>query len=437
MAPDTEEDFNNSDIILKVVQDIQKRREEATAFLNGRDAHDLSEEEFDKLQEISGNNFYDKRNPDDVERMENGKIFEEREVYLKKVNDRSKIGALDDEFGLNLNIINKSEQSIGCLAANWTKNNLLMRLVNYTVFIHDRRKLHIYWGHAKIIAEPDEVRMTDESMNARGVTYWGRHAYDLHLHVTLDLREYENINYRPYFSFYFALKASQVEFSTLDKFLNYQLKETFKYDIEEFRRFLTLLVREKLEIPIDTYDMDNTQMRQILTVERVESISDWIASHDKTNPQTLLAEPEKLPSGWKKLTGVLTFSQIKDALSFLYIETFDDLDGKTFMTEEQFLDWIKYGIAYPDRPLQYRFHLNLSPKRNKGVLRHCFSHFFEKLEAPYGSKTEFACFLIYTLDEFKDDIPKSLASNLKDGKPQKMNFNYKAKYLVPIKVNKK
>ena len=84
-----------------------ERFENARLFLNGRNPNDLSDEEFDQLQEISGNNFLDKRNPEHVQMMTNDLIFDARKAYLEKANDRSKVGALDWDLGLNIRNINK------------------------------------------------------------------------------------------------------------------------------------------------------------------------------------------------------------------------------------------------------------------------------------------------------------------------------------------
>ena len=107
MESESTDNFNTAAFLNEFSQMMAERFENAHSFLNGRDSHDLSDEEFDQLQEISGNNFLDKRNPEHVQMMTNDLIFDAREAYLEKVNDRSKVGALDWDLGLNIRNINK------------------------------------------------------------------------------------------------------------------------------------------------------------------------------------------------------------------------------------------------------------------------------------------------------------------------------------------
>jgi hypothetical protein len=332
MTLESSSDFSSRSVIDKVIEEMQAKRNRATAFLNGRNPYDLSDKEFAKLQKISGNNYFDKRNPEHVKTMENRKIFDEREEYLKKVNDRTKIGADDYEFGLNIRDINRYVVSLAELALNWADDRLCCCLVNNTVFVHDRRKLQIPWEHGEIIAEPDEIEMSEESMNYRGVTRWGQYAYDLDLDVTLDLREYNDSFMREVFSFYFALKLSQVAFHSIDDFLNYQLIETFKGDFGLCSRFLTLLMRQKITMPYKDSKKAEYSDKELLEVERVESVKEWlefqkqkpiltnnslitpIVEQDET---TILKENDLSPIVVKKIYGKLSPQKIEQFLGLL------------------------------------------------------------------------------------------------------------------------
>jgi hypothetical protein len=251
-----------------------KQREEVDAkgreFLAGRAVADLTDDELNQLLEIS-DNFFDPRNPEHRAMQENRRINEEWEDYLKTVNDRSHIDStdMDNEFGLNMSIINREYYHQPQLAGPYKGDDFLLKLQSYTAFTHDHRKLAMHPSIAYAVAEPDELIDNDEKAASYGVMFLGSFAYDMTLDVTLDLTDYDWD--ASIFSLYFALKASKINFVKVSKFLEYQLAETFKGDFRKFKVFLKALMRQ-----YRTIEVGLTAEREVISQDLADTINEWI-----------------------------------------------------------------------------------------------------------------------------------------------------------------
>jgi hypothetical protein len=411
----------------EVFNEMQAMRSRAKAFLNGRKSEDLSDAEFDVLQEISGNNYFDHRIPEHRKIIENRKIFDMREEYIKQANNRSNIGSEDYDLGLNLRIINETITFTGVLATKWVDNDLYQHLVSMTALVHNSRKLQIIQDEAAIIADPDEVDMPEASINGRGVALYGRYAYDLNLDVTLDLREYDSIYLRPCFSFYFALKLSQLEFHYIDDFLAYQLKETFKGNSTLFNRFLTLLIRQKVQIHTESPEKDY-QNRPVLTNEQEESVKEWIEFNkekthfsndiaDKAIVNERLGEDKKDDSSTQPNTYQIihgNFSPIQISHYFSLLGELTNRKGQPLLNNEGVKKLQKMGLALPIHDTFDKIQLNV-PKREKNLIYYYFYKLWEKnSEAKNAGKERYAKFIQTIFLDFDDIKLESAKQALRD-----------------------
>lgn len=425
-------DFSPRSVMDKVMEEMEARQNRTIEFLNGRNAHDLSDEEFDKLQEISGNNFFDKRNPEHIQIMKNREIFQNREDYLKIHNDRTEIDQnFDDDrwYGLNLHSILRGVDYIGAIASKYPYHNFYFTIVSSLAFIHDMRKLNFRAEYAKAIADPDQSTMSDEAMNSRGVIFYGRYAYDLNLEVTLDKREYNDMHLRDAFCLFFALRLSQIDLMHTTAFLDYQLSVTFEGEFEKFKSFLVPLSIKYKIIELNAFGREN---KEILTPEIVDIVKNWIDIKSKTNflpPPEAEQEDEFIPENWKVIKGQLSPEQIKYALSFLYKETGNDTDGKAFLTEVEVIELLKYGFAYPKEKRNAPFKLEISTKRTIKTIYYCFYRLYFALDKDYIDKDDIVNFLINNFVNFEIKDKANIYLNIKNLKPARMKFDIDTDYI--------
>jgi hypothetical protein len=257
-----------------VLEEIQRERQEADEkahqFLAGREVTDLTDGELNQLFEIT-DNFFDPRNPEHRAIQENRRICAEWEDYIKTVNDRSHIDStdMDNEFGLNMHIINREFYHQPQLAGPYNGDDFLLKLQSYTAFTYDHRKLRMHPSIAYAVADPDELISDDVRAASYGVMFFGSYAYDMTLDVTLDLTDYD-WDART-FSLYFALKASQINFVEVSKFLEYQLMQTFKGDFRKFKVFLKALMRQYRTIEVGT-----TIEREVISQDLADTVNEWL-----------------------------------------------------------------------------------------------------------------------------------------------------------------
>ena len=384
------------DDIVKIRGERQKKLMDSNRkgldFLNGRDISELTNEELDALKEILGDNFLDPRNNEHQQIIKNRKAYQIWEDYLKDVNDRSQISHLDSEYGLDIHNINRYYYNISAIALDDTGNDpFLDKLRDSTVFIHDSRLIQIPHEIAKAVANPDESDMSDESMNIRGVIYWGSFAYDLKLHLTIDKREYENL--RSTFCLYFALKMSQVELMDIDIFLDYQLEVTFDNNLAEFTRFLTLLIRSYDIIELEKSTLDKKQesiketvRKDILSEKLIRSVNEWIQLRLLVSLQT-----SKLNSGLQEQNEVE------------YNE-----EGKRYLSNSQWVLVFHYGYSFLTGGLDPRLSSNLTDfarfihliGKKKPMLKPTSSEIYTKLQKAPNFKND--QYLIQDLVHIKD-----------------------------------
>lgn len=426
-----------SDLVMfNVFKEMEDRRRRSNEFLNGRNAHELSDEEFDKLQEISENNYFDKRNPEHIEIMENREIFYEREEYLKIHNDRTETDRNADEdrwYGLNLYSIFRDIDYIGSIASKYPSHNFYFTIVSHLAFIHEMRKLHFRPEYAKAIADPDQATMSDDSMNGRGVIFYGRYAYDLNLEVTLDKREYDDMHLKDAFCLFFALRLSQIDIMHTATFLDYQLKVTFGSNFEKFKSFLIPLSIKYKTIELSAFGKEE---KEILTPEIVDIVKDWIRIKTNANflpPPTTEQEGEFLPENWRVIKGKLTPEQIKYILSFLYKETGNDTDGKAFLKETEFEELLKYGFAYPKEKRNQPFKLEISTKRTVKTIYYCFYCLYQALDKDFIDKNDIVNFLINNFENFNIENRQTIYENIKNTRPAKMKFDILMDYIDKAK----
>jgi hypothetical protein len=278
-----------------VLEEMQRERQEedekAHQFLAGREVADLTDDELNQLFEIT-DNFFDPRNPEHRAIQENRRIYHEWEDYLKTVNDRSHIDStdMDNEFGLNMSIINREFYHQPQLAGLYNGDDFLFKLQSNTAYAYDHRKLNMHPSIAYAVADPDELITDDERAASYGVMFYGSYAYDMTLDVTLDLTDYDWES--RVFSLYFALKASKFNFVEVGKFLEYQLKQTFKGDFRKFKVFLKALMRQYRTIEIGT-----SIEREVISQDLTDTINEWLEVFlPIESPQTTTGIPNWKPA---------------------------------------------------------------------------------------------------------------------------------------------
>jgi Caspase domain len=219
--------------------------------------------------------------------IENGRISEEWDKHLEIVNDRSHIECWDTdrELGLNISCINRFYYNyLPQLASHFSGDWFLFKLQSSTAFIYDHRKLKIPKSMAYAVANPDELIETNEIAISYGFMSFGRFAYDMDLDVTLDLSDYkENIDI---FCLYFALKASQINLVKINRFLEYQLKQTFNDNFSQFRNFLKALMRQ-----YKTIDVKGVS-KEVITQDLADTIQDWLDVFTPILPNPKVVRPE-------------------------------------------------------------------------------------------------------------------------------------------------
>lgn len=414
-------DFTPPSVGNNIIEEKQKKQNLILEFLNGRNPQDLSDEEFDKLQEMSSNKYFDHRNPEHKTIIENRKTFYAWEAYIASVNDRKHISYLDNDYGLNIYFINRYYYKIPQLASDYSnEDSFLVKLRDETVSIHDRRHIQIPSSIAKIVADPDEPEMTDEAMNNRGIINWGLYAYDLNLHLTIDRREYENL--RQTFSFYFALKMSQVDLMDIDIFLGYQLEVSFDNNLAEFTRFLTLLMRrydtiefEKSKLNKKNINIKKVIQKEILSEKLIRSVNEWIKMRLALSTQT------------PKQATVEQNEQQQE-------ESNEEVD-KSYMTNAQWVLAYHYGYKYLTGGTEPRGMSNLTDvarfihllAQKKPILKTNSSDIYQKLQKAPNFKSDQSLItdLIYVKDLFQkhgiDGVIQLIENEINTAKQEKFN----------------
>ena len=435
-----------ADVMEKHQKEHEENYQKGEEYLNGRNTTELTKDEFDELQKITNNFYLNHFDSKQKQIINNREIYQERRKYLGIYNDRSTIGSdidTDRWYGLNLHIILREVNYIHKIASKYNAHNFYYHLISHLTFIHDTRKLYIEVEEAKAIANPDEPTMSDQSMYQRGVIFDGQYAYDLNLEVTLDKREYENINLKDAFSFFFALKLSQIDLMHLHSFLDYQLKVTFENDFVKFKAFLNPLLMEYKVIKLNAFFEEE---QDLLTTKIEDLVKDWL--NDKVLKSFITpsrvqeeqnTEPIPLPPSWLSIPLKKNYTH-KDVLiffSFLYKETGGDPDGKTYMIKKDVEELFKYGLSYPNEAGKGKFVLNRHKSyRNEAVFFYCLSIFRNVFLDYHGNKRDLVTFLIRNFQTFKDENHATLEKNFKNIKPKTFKFkNFESIYL-PKKENK-
>ncbi len=182
--------------------------------------------------------------------------------YLEQANDRSSIPPDDDRYGINTCFIGAHFGLPGHLTTEKSgeipafRERLLLNLQG--------RNLGIPARNAGAVFQPDNNSTHLEYLEMRGVYFRADMAYDLLTPLTLTLNN-------SHFDYFFALKCAQIDLMELDRFLAYQLQESFAGNFPHFEAFLHNLFRK--------YNAANTAQNAAgfqISTEIQETTLDWL-----------------------------------------------------------------------------------------------------------------------------------------------------------------
>lgn len=270
--------------------------------------------------------------------------------------------------------------------------------------------------------------------------------------VCIDVLSCPEVVFTPPLSWVFALQLNLMDIGLVTDFLDYQYQEIFSSNSKKFVRYIESLLieyekeewfsekhlrRVKMYLvndfnsPIEQFTIYKTPQMLDMNRNKIDSI-DLPEGTSVSKPR----KPLDLPNDWKYITikQQYSYEDLLTALSFLYIETFDDPKGETFMQKQEVQELLKYGLAFPNESGQEKFSLNIRSSRTKKLFLHCIFTFRETFINYTGSKGDLTYFLLRHFQDFKNEefikFEKKFRRSNKNMNIDKSQF--KTKYLFDI-----
>lgn len=219
-----------------------------------------------------------------------------------------------------------------------------------------------------------------------------------------------------FFLILFAFKIRQTDIEYLYDFLVFHLLTNFNGNLPQYISFLKTVIH-KYKNPL--FDSG-----------KVAIIYDWIANPQKViHPVMDFPNSEEnpmieIPDNYTEIEGELSDEEIAYFFSFLYDENIDS--GNIFLSKEDTLELLKYGFSIPDIPSGKYFTLMLESKgRSKNVILYCMFELFTAHCINPTGKHDYAKFLKYNFENFKEQTEFNIRSNMKAKKPASMKFDVK------------
>lgn len=259
----------------------------------------------------------------------------------------------------------------------------------------------------------------------------------------------------PNYQLFFAFRLRQIRLEDVEDFLNEKRRE-FEGDFVAF--FNLIIINYKNLFSEETLQMakkwKNNWGRDYiwhtdpnLLKEMSSLLNPWIMrdlSSQKevpakkiNNTKITAKEPlekksflnipfSKPPSNYSVIEGKLNETQIKNFLSFLYLEDNDSQDGFSFLSEQEVIEVFKYGLAYPKQePSKKYYSLKLNSKKTKILIGYLFGFLYRNHKPsfypPKDFKDQFAKLLKYNFDNFTEDLSSIRNSFRDDRKPKRLN----------------
>ncbi len=182
--------------------------------------------------------------------------------YQAQTNNRSGIPPDDDRYGINTCFIGVHFGLPGRLTTE--KSGAIPAFRERLLLNLQGRNLGVPARNAGAVFHPDTNFTHLEFLEMRGIYFHGDMAYDLLIPLTLTPND-------QHFDYFFALKCVQIDLMELDRFLAYQIHESFDDNFPHFDAFLHNLFRK--------YNASNSTQNAVgfqISTEIQETILDWL-----------------------------------------------------------------------------------------------------------------------------------------------------------------
>lgn len=388
---------------------------------------------------------------------QNYKVIEDWKHQLSPLEDNREHS---EKFGINIyEIMTHGRKNIGDWSNNSKNDPFIERILDYVVNIHFNHKLFLDTETVRILYDPinegyenlygTEAYGEEYIRDLGGLPYSlidkltknGWHIIseeedlfiDLKIPITLNLIDYEKDV--QIFSFFFALRLSQVDIMDTTAFLDYQLSITFKSDFAKFKSFLLALCIKYKNITLDAFEEEN---KQILTTEIVDLVKDWI----DTNTITLNNLKMELPTKQLNLLekpkidkheinhSIIEFpkTELERFLNLFSCETNGSLDKIAFFHHDEVKKLSNWGLNSVFKG-EYIV-VNFNEKKKKGLFFYAFYLFYNAYEKEYNLTKDFISLYIQnTFDNFKSMPLNDIYKRLRGDNPPKHTFKIKGVYL--------
>lgn len=436
-------------LLLSNREEYYKNKKRLEELFTQDDYEDLNEEEKRELQLLLSK-CTEKYPVEHVFRIyKNYQALQELEKYITSKNILATIAKSDREWDLNTLLILKHDYTdLSYWIENQDNNPYILEVLRAVSNFHFSRGLFFDSHHVRILYDPinegyespfgSEERQYEimdsfqdlppelQKMVAKKGIYVfdeeGEYSIDLNIPIRLTLADYEEN--KPSFCLLFAVKTSQISLLNIDKYLNYQLKNTFDNDFEFFSRFLTLIVRNYRKIYLKKSYSDKTQqVYKIIKKPVAKSIMEWIKIYPtlyekKNNISENESHREKKYNldGYKIIIGNLSEKDIMEA--FRYLCDHPKNENRKILSEADYLKLKEIGFKLPPEGHSPPFTIVLNQNRDKQIVYNFFQYLWN-VHNPVDKRGReiIAVFMkTYFIDFAKPDIDSILARmrNIKD-----------------------
>ena len=264
---------------------------------------------------------------------------------------------------------------------------------------------------------------------------FGAEDYDLAIYnfmsdVYIDVLFDDRIT-NPKLEWIFALHLNLTDIVEVPNFLDYQLEQIFKNELDKFILYLECVVIEFEDN--EWFDSKHQKVLQLYLARKNSALANeetptfQILTNDQvlenSNSEKYDEKPLPPPDGWIKINSKIDYKQLKEIFSFLHTESNGDTDGLTFLTKAEVDELLMYGLTYPPNKRLKPFKLNISRKRTLKTIYYCFYRIYQFLNPEIVLKKDIVDFLINNFQNFENSNKNSLYKNIKNLKPPKMIFD--------------
>jgi hypothetical protein len=244
--------------------------------------------------------------------------------------------------------------------------------------------------------------------------------YEFNIPITIKKSNTAEMEFQTFF--YLKLRQYHSGVLYINEFLYYQFKENFGSDEILFNQFL-----KDLLLQFEGHLSASIRRKIHLFITRPEVLQ-TLRKREAIDYENL---PE-IPKGYSSVPGKLPRAAVLKFFSFLYKEKSNN--GKPFLSENDFFEVFKYGIAIPKLSRFLPFYkLNCSKRFPKSIIQFCIYKFFRIYTDGAETKRKVLEFFAIYFEDFNETLssPEKFANfnkNVTGELPKRMAFDLQPYY---------